>query len=219
MSMLHVHVACPSCMSMVHVHIACPFCMTMLYVHVNAATPRQWCMSMSMQHVQSMLHVHVTAASPYDAACPCRCYMSMLMSHVCFDAACPSCCMPMSVLYAYICAACPCLWCISMSMLHVHVSVHVNVRAASPCPYCMFMLMQGCMSVSSWSMSISSPFRMPMLQVPHDACPCQCCQSMSMLQVHSACPCYKVFKFAKIQSKKCHENVYFKFKRYLGQKL
>ncbi len=91
-------------------------------------------MFMSILQVMFMLHVHVHA--PYPSICSVS--MSKLYAHV--HAACPCLsCMPMSMLRVHPClqyATCGIctsdprnrvdIWCMSMSMLHVHARVHAE---------------------------------------------------------------------------------------------
>ncbi len=131
MFMQHVHVACQHCMSTLHVHATCPCCTSLLDVpscisvlhvklHVNVVSPHY-----------AMLHVY--------AICPRRLPMPMLYQYVL--AACPCC---MSVLHAFIHAACHILDACSLFISTVHVikmqtwMSMLHVPAASIC--CISML-------------------------------------------------------------------------------
>ncbi len=100
---------------------------------------------------------------------PCCMFKSKLRVHV--HAACPYLyCNSMSVSKLHVHAEWPCPWCISMSILQSMSMLHVHVYAASQCPCCM---------------SIS------MLHVDFYAlCLCPRCMSLSVLYVyiHAACP-------------------------------
>ncbi len=88
-------------------------------------------------------------------------------------------------------AACPCPWCMSMPMLHVHVHT-------CQCPCCMFMSMEhvrvraACLWPLCTSMftSILHHQCFMLYDCVHAECNCRHCMSMSMLHVnvHAACP-------------------------------
>ncbi len=84
---------------------------------------------------------------------------------------------------------CNCVWCISISMLHVNVHPALyNVHLACRCPWCIF-LGPCCMS----RMSNSCCMSMAILQVfVHAACPCPCSMSMPILHVHVHAACKRL---------------------------
>jgi hypothetical protein len=90
----------------------------------------------------------------------------------------------------------PCQCCVSLCMLDLHVlyksKLHVNVHAACPCPWCMPISMLHVHVHGAFPFPCCMSMSMLHVHV-HAACPCPCCMSMSMMHVHvqavSPCPC------------------------------
>ncbi len=132
------HAARPSFMLHVHVHVVCPcrccmpMSMSVLHVQVHTACPGPCpcCLSVSMLH----FFVHVACPCPCPPPGPClACLyqgcMSRSILYVCVHGACRVQVLSMSLTPHLVHATCPCLWCMSKSMLHVYAHVH------SACPY------------------------------------------------------------------------------------
>jgi hypothetical protein len=100
----------------------CSMSTEMEHGHENAAWTSTCCMSKFI----SMLHVHVHAA-----------WMSM--PHSCMSILHINTAYPCPYLHFHVYATCPCLWCMSRSVLQIHVHDAVHVHAANPCPCYMSM--------------------------------------------------------------------------------
>jgi hypothetical protein len=136
MYMLHVkvHAAC-----YVHAACLCPCCLSKSMLNIDFGTDTHICtvkyMDMNMQHghghaafkwIRSM-DMSLNGIAAWTVQCPCSMDMNMDKQQVPY----------LFMQHDHVHAASPCLYCMSMSTLHVHVHAAFHVYAACPCSCCM----------------------------------------------------------------------------------
>jgi hypothetical protein len=124
-----------------------------------------------------MQHGQVHAACP--SSCPCCMSVSTLYGCLCCTAA-PFC---MSILHVHVHIAFPCLWCMSRSVLQIHVHAAVHVHDASPCPCykSMSLLYVHVHAAGTWTCSIDTDMQHG---YGHEACAGTCSMDMNVQHRH-----------------------------------